>query len=132
MGDVVLGELLRARGLMRAEPAGPELWVAGPTGEQDLPAVMRAATALRRAGRRVEYALRPQQLAKQFKAATAAGAKHVVIVPGALRDGDGAGEYAVRDLATGEQQTYPSIDAVVRAVARGAEEVAHDRSSNRG
>ncbi|HEX2718169.1 MAG TPA: histidine--tRNA ligase [Gemmatimonadaceae bacterium] len=132
MGDVVLGELLRARGLMRAEAAGPELWVAGPTGEQDLPAVMRAATALRRAGRRVEYALRPQQLAKQFKAATAAGAKHVVIVPGALRDGDGAGEYAVRDLATGEQQTHPSIDAVVRALARGPEEVPHDRSSNRG
>ena len=132
MGDVVLGELLRARGLMRAAVAGPEVWVAGPTGEQDLPAVMRAAAALRGAGRRVEYALRPQQLAKQFKAATAAGARRVVIVPGALREGDGAGDFAVRDLATGEQQTYPSIDAVVRALAQGVPDLAKDGAPTNG
>ena len=126
MGDVVLGELLRARGLMHADLAGPELWVAGPTGEQDMPAVMRAATALRRGGRRVEYALRPQQLAKQFKAATAAGARRVVIVPGALREGEGSADYAVRDLATGEQATYPSIDAVVRALAPDAPDAHHE------
>ena len=132
MGDVVLGELLRARGLLRSELTSAELWVAGPTGEQDLPAVMRAATALRREGRRVEYALRPQQLAKQFKAATAAGARHVVIVPGALREGEASTQFAVRDLATGDQMSYPNIEAVVSALAKDEAATKGNRMSNDG
>jgi histidyl-tRNA synthetase len=132
MGDVVLGELLRSRGLMRSDLTNAELWVAGPTGEQDLPAVMRAATALRRGGRRVEYALRPQQLSKQFKAATAAGARHVVIVPGALREGEARREFAVRDLATGNQVSYPSIEAVVSALATSEVETAKDGAGGNG
>ena len=79
MGDVVLGELLRARGLSDAPIGEPDYWVAA-TENGDLRDVMRAATALRRAGAAVEYALRAQTLSKQRKAAFSAGATYFVTV----------------------------------------------------
>ena len=77
MGDVVLAELLRDRGLLPSKVAGPEVWVAAesPNMERD---VRRAATALRRIGVSVEYALREQALMKQVKAAKSAGAAYVL------------------------------------------------------
>ena len=75
MGDVVLTELLRDRGL-NVTVASPDFWVASEEGgETD---VVRASTALRRAGASVEYALRKQQLTKQKKAAQSAGATYFV------------------------------------------------------
>ena len=119
MGDVVLGELLRARGLLTASIAGPEVWVAGGERPEDTRRVMSLATALRARGLRVEYALRPQSMSKQFKAATTAGARHAVIVPpSASTTGDGS--YVVRDLAAGEQQAYADAAAVVTALTTGA------------
>ncbi|HVA58507.1 MAG: histidine--tRNA ligase [Gemmatimonadaceae bacterium] len=79
MGDVVLGELLRARGLMRAESTAPDYWVAYGEPAQ-LAEAMRVAQVLRRGGASVEYALRAQQLGRQLKAAAAAGAPEAVIV----------------------------------------------------
>ena len=77
MGDVVLGELLRARGLMKPDAIGPDVWLAA--GEsQPLEQVMREATRLRIAGQSVEYALRPQSLSRQKKAAQASGAREFV------------------------------------------------------
>jgi histidyl-tRNA synthetase len=78
MGDVVLGELLRARGLMPSAAPGVDFWVASDDAEL-LPMVMGTATLLRRVGHSVEYALREQSLAKQLKAADAAGARLVAI-----------------------------------------------------
>jgi histidyl-tRNA synthetase len=80
MGDVVLGELLRARGL-NAPIEEPDFWVAA-TEDGDLRDVMLAATKLRREGASVEYALRPQTLTKQRKAAFSAGATYFVTVGG--------------------------------------------------
>ncbi len=77
MGDVVLGELLRDRGLLPSASAGPQVWVAAESAEME-DAVRRAATALRRHGVSVEYALRGQQVMKQIKAAKSAGAAHVL------------------------------------------------------
>jgi histidyl-tRNA synthetase len=77
MGDVVLGELLRARGLSDAPIAEPDFWVAAAE-NGDLRDVMLATTQLRRAGASVEYALRPQSLGKQKKAAFSAGATYFV------------------------------------------------------
>jgi histidyl-tRNA synthetase len=79
MGDVVLAELLRARGLM--PPSAPRLdfWVAADDAAL-LPMVMGTATLLRRVGHSVEYALREQSLAKQLKAADAAGAQVAAIL----------------------------------------------------
>jgi histidyl-tRNA synthetase len=79
MGDVVLGELLRARGLSDAPIGEPDLWVAAAE-NGDLRDVMRVSTALRRAGASVEYALRGQTLSKQRKAAFSAGATYFVTV----------------------------------------------------
>ena len=61
MGDVVLGELLRARGLMRQADAGVDYWVAA-EGENGATDVMRVVAELRARGRSVEYALRAQKV----------------------------------------------------------------------
>ena len=77
MGDVVLGELLRARGLMKPDAMGPDVWLAA-ADTQPLEQVMREATRLRVAGQSVEYSLRPQSLSRQKKAAQASGARDFV------------------------------------------------------
>jgi histidyl-tRNA synthetase len=79
MGDVVLQDLLVARGLMPSVEQKLDFWVAAD--EQELaPMVMGISTLLRRLDFRVEYALRPQQLGKQLKAAASAGTERVVIL----------------------------------------------------
>ena len=77
MGDVVLAELLRDRGLLPSKTLGPQVWVAAETAEM-AGRVRRAATALRRHGVSVEYALREQALMKQVKAAKSVGAEWVL------------------------------------------------------
>lgn len=79
MGDVVLGELLRARKLMPRQADALDYWVAGAEGASDT-IVMRVATALRRRKLRVEYPLREQKLSKQIKTAATAGAAKVLII----------------------------------------------------
>ena len=94
MGDVVLGELLRDRGL-RTLVAQPDFWVAGENDEAQGD-VMTVATGLRRLGASVEYALRSQSLGKQRKAAFSAGAAYFVTLAADFRDSAGV---AVEDLA---------------------------------
>jgi len=77
MGDVVLAELLRERGLLTPRIDGPQVWVAA-EGQDSNGSVRRAATELRRHGVSVEYALRAQPLMKQVKAAKSAGAAWVL------------------------------------------------------
>jgi histidyl-tRNA synthetase len=97
MGDVVLGELLRARGLMASEHRGADFYIAAedPVTDAD---VVRLATTLRQLGASVEYAFRRGSMGKQRKAAWSAEASYIVEVrpsPGGhrvmLRDGAGAG-----------------------------------------
>ena len=79
MGDVVLGELLRARGKMPQSEASVDVWVAyGESGGVE--DAMSVAAKLRARGRSVEYALGNQKLARQLKAAHAAGARQTVVV----------------------------------------------------
>jgi histidyl-tRNA synthetase len=77
MGDVVLSELLRSRGLMKPAGTAADVWLAA---SEDVPldVVMREAARRRAAGESVEYALRPQTLSKQKKAAQASGAREFV------------------------------------------------------
>ena len=79
MGDVVLGELLKARGKLPAHAAALDYWVAFEDSAHQTQA-MRVATALRRSGSSVEYALRPAPLGKQLDAARKAGALAAVIL----------------------------------------------------
>ena len=77
MGDVVLGELLRSKGLMRPADTRADYWVSGDDGVP-LERIMREAARLRSEGNAVEYALRDQSLSKQKKAAQASGAREFV------------------------------------------------------
>jgi histidyl-tRNA synthetase len=77
MGDVVLGELLRTKGLMRPADSSADYWISG-ADDVPLERIMREAARLRAEGHSVAYALRPQSLSKQKKAAVASGAKAFV------------------------------------------------------
>jgi histidyl-tRNA synthetase len=78
MGDVVLAELLRDRGLMPAVHPTLDFWVAGD--DAAIQYVLQVAGRLRRKGHRVEYALRTQSLNAQLKAADRAKARFFAIV----------------------------------------------------
>ena len=97
MGDVVLGELLRARGLMPPDHRGTDFYIAAEEPVTDAE-VVGLATSLRQLGASVEYSFRRGSLGKQRKAAWSAEAKYILEVrpmPNGnhvmLRDGAGAG-----------------------------------------
>ncbi|HEX5831295.1 MAG TPA: histidine--tRNA ligase [Gemmatimonadaceae bacterium] len=90
MGDVVLGELLRERGLMPSVPATLDYWVAAAEGVP-IAEVLGAAHLLRDRGQSVEYVLNAEKLASQktgaqLKAAQKAGAHRALV----LRDAEHA------------------------------------------
>jgi histidyl-tRNA synthetase len=102
MGDVVLGEMLRERGLLAGTEIGLDYWVAG-TDEVPIARVMCVASELRRRGLKVEYALRPQKLGNQLKAAGRADALKVCIL-----QADGGA--VVKRLSDGTEQAV-DVDA---------------------
>jgi histidyl-tRNA synthetase len=108
MGDVVLGELLRARNLMPSSASHTDYWVAGDA--DDLTAeVMRAASALRMRGQSVEYSLKPQQLSRQLKAASASGARNALII---RKENLPDGVVTLRNLESGDERSLPFTDIV--------------------
>jgi histidyl-tRNA synthetase len=112
MGDVVLGELLRERGLIPGEPASIDVFLAGITAE-DLPHVLALAHEVREAGLRAEYALSAQAVGKQLKLADARGARVAVVIG---PDDRARGEVMVKDLA-GKIQAAVARGSAVRRVA---------------
>jgi histidyl-tRNA synthetase len=81
MGDVVIGELLRSRGLMRSRGTAVEYWIAQAPEQPEAPRLaLQTAAAMRHAGCIVEYALKSQKLDKQLEAGRKAGASAFVIV----------------------------------------------------
>src|SRR5688572_18878444 len=97
MGDVVLGELLRARGLMPSDHRGADFYISAEDPVSDAE-VVRLASSLRQLGASVEYAFRRAAMGKQRKAAWSAGASYILEVRPStdgrrvmLRDGAGAG-----------------------------------------
>ncbi|MCH6255313.1 histidine--tRNA ligase [Puniceicoccaceae bacterium K14] len=78
MGDVVLGELLADRGCMPQFVDTVDVYaVIG--GEEERKAALADIGSLRQAGYSVDYAFKNQNFGKQFKAASAAGARLAVI-----------------------------------------------------
>ncbi|HUF35580.1 MAG TPA: histidine--tRNA ligase [Gemmatimonadales bacterium] len=112
MGDVVLGELLRARGLAPAEPASIDVFLAGITAD-DLPHLLALAHELRGAGLRAEYALSVQPVGKQLKLAGARRARVAVVIG---PDDRARGEVVLKDL-TAKTQTAVRRDAIGARVA---------------
>jgi histidyl-tRNA synthetase len=103
MGDVVLGELLKERGV--APKASIELGAfLIPVGGDDLPTVLQLAHALRERGIAVEYGLRHAAVRKQLELAAARGAARAVIVGPEER---AAGLAVVRDLRTSTEAKVP-------------------------
>jgi len=108
MGDVVLGELLKDRGLLPSTDARLDVFVAT-VSEQDRADALALAHELRDAGLSVEYALAPQALNKQLKHADARGARCAVVIG---PDDRARGEVQVKDLASHTQLAAKRTDAV--------------------
>ena len=100
MGDVVLGELLKERGLAPAPPPSAEVFLVAAT-PGDRPAMLRMAHRLREAELRVEYALAAEKVGKQLKLADARGAR-VAVVLGPEEAARGAA--VLKRLSDGTQQ----------------------------
>jgi len=113
MGDVVLAELLKDRGLAGPGRSNVDVFVASVT-EDDVSHVLRLAHELRDAGMRVEYALAHQALGKQLKLADARGARFAVVIGPDDRE---KGEVMVKDLEAKTQEAVQRSDAVARLAA---------------
>ena len=103
MGDVVLGELLKERGV--APKASIELGAfLIAVGADDLPTMLQLAHALRERGISVEYSLRHAGVRKQLELASARGAARAVIIGPEER---AAEIVVVRDLRTSTEAKVP-------------------------
>ncbi|RMH21220.1 MAG: histidine--tRNA ligase [Gemmatimonadetes bacterium] len=100
MGDVVLGELLRARDLLPDAAPSVDRFIV-PIGPEQRALALRIGHAERERGRSVLYALREQGVGKQFKAAASAGAREVVVLG---PEEVARGVAVVRDMASGEER----------------------------
>ncbi len=100
MGDVVLTELLKDRGLLPAYNAGLDCFVVIADETLRLPA-LQMIHGLREAGISVDYALASDKVGKQFQLAAALGARFAVVVGAQEWPG---GEVKVKNLATGVEE----------------------------
>jgi histidyl-tRNA synthetase len=112
MGDVVLGELLKDRGLRPGPPASIDCYLAA-FEASDLPTVLRIAHELRDAGVAAEYALVPAAIGKQLRTASARGAKVAIVVG---PDDRARGELQIKDLRTTQQEAVPLDQVVARCL----------------
>jgi histidyl-tRNA synthetase len=111
MGDVVLGELLKDKGLISTDPSSIDVFLVFIT-QEDLPHVLSLAHSLRDVGLRVEYALSPQAVGKQLKLADARHARLAAVLG---PDERARGDIVLKDLQSGSQEMVPlrsSIDII--------------------
>jgi histidyl-tRNA synthetase len=103
MGDVVLRELLADRGMLSEREARLDAFLVAITPEER-PAMLGLAHRLRDAGWAVGYALQHQGVGKQFKTASAVGARRTVVLgPEEVAQG----VVVVRDMASGDERRVP-------------------------
>jgi histidyl-tRNA synthetase len=112
MGDVVLSELLKERGLVPAVTGGLDVFVVGVTPD-DVPHLLALAHELRDGGLRVEYTLGPSTVRKQLELAGARRARYAVVIG---PDDRVRGQVILRDLEGGSQRAL-ARDAVVAEIA---------------
>ncbi len=103
MGDVVLTELLRDRGLLPDTSHTLDYYLIA-VGPEQRGALLSLAHRLRDAGYSVEYAFRAQGVGKQFKNASALGARRTVVLG---PDEVAEGVAVVKDMASGEEIRIP-------------------------
>jgi histidyl-tRNA synthetase len=125
MGDVVLGELLRERGLLPAHRTTIDVFIAAVTPD-DVPHVLALAHELRDAGLRVEFALAAQGVGKQLKLADARGARFAAVIG---PDDRARGEVMLKDLAA-QTQSAVARDRVRERIGSGIG--SHDDTTRSG
>ena len=103
MGDVVLGELLRDRGLVPEYKRAVDYFLVL-VGAVPRTEALRIAGALRAKGHSVAYPLKRQSVRKQFKAAETEGAQKVLVLG---PDEMARGVVVARDMASGEETEVP-------------------------
>jgi histidyl-tRNA synthetase len=114
MGDVVLAELLKARGLLPRFGAGVDEFVLiedETLRSESLALVQR----LRDAGRTVDFPLTPAKSDKQFKRALEMGAARSVRLE---RSADGVVSARVKELSTRAETLLSLTEAVARLAGR--------------
>ena len=111
MGDVVLGELLKDKGLTPSDVSSIDVFLAFIT-QEDLPHVLALAQRLRDADLRVEYALSPQAVGKQLKLAHSRNARIALVVG---PDERARGEVVLKDLRSGSQESV-SLNSIVNTI----------------
>ena len=105
-GDVVLGELLRDRGLVPEYRRSVDYFLVT-VGDVPRTDALRIAGALREKGHSVAYPLKRQSVRKQFKAAGTEGAQTVLVLG---PDEMARGVVVARDMASGEETEVALAD----------------------
>jgi histidyl-tRNA synthetase len=108
MGDVVLTELLKDRGLLPKLDWGLDCYVV--IADESLRSeALKLIHDLRDAGVAVDYSLTPAKVAKQFQTASALGAPFALVIgPEEWR----SGEVKVKNLATGEEKRLKTEEMI--------------------
>jgi histidyl-tRNA synthetase len=126
MGDVVLLELLRERGLLPQPISQVDIFVAAVTPE-DLPDVLALAHGLRDAGFRVEYPLTMTAVGKQLGLADSRDARYAVVLGPEDRE---RGEVQLKDLNTGKQRSLARVDLIEALRGMGLEDLRTPQTTN--
>jgi histidyl-tRNA synthetase len=123
MGDVVLGELLKDKGLVSPHASSIDVFLAAIT-DDDLPELLKLAHELRDAGIRVEYSLSyPQAVGKQLKLADARNARLSVVIGPDDRD---KGQVILKDLQAKGQMPVARGEIVAHLQSRLAAPATRD------
>lgn len=117
MGDVVLAELLKDKGVMPENDPSIDVFLAF-IEKGDLPHALALAHQLRDSGLRVEYAVSPQTVGKQLKLADSRNALLAVVIG---PDERARGELIIKDLRSGTQETmaYSAAADTIKARVHG-------------
>ena len=116
MGDVVLGELLKDRGLLPKLDHGLDCYVVI-ADEALRPEALQLIHQLRDAGIAVDYSLTPAKVGKQFEAADKLGARYAVVVG---PDEWKTGAVKLKNLAAKTEEQVNIGEIVGRVTRRGA------------
>lgn len=112
MGDVVLTELLKQKGLLKPSAASIQAFVVIPD-EAFRAEAAGVLQTLREAGIAADMPLSPAKMGKQFQSAEERGAKHAVVVDAEIKNG----KVAVKTLADRKQDVVElaNLVAVLKA-----------------
>ncbi|HVT44259.1 MAG TPA: histidine--tRNA ligase [Thermoanaerobaculia bacterium] len=112
-GDVVLGELLKDRGLAAAHKRSVDVCVISDADATET--ALRVAGWLRSSGKSVIFSYKGGDVGKQLKYAAANGAEHAIIVPKEIgAESIGITTYRVRDLAGSTQSDLTLTEYLVK------------------